>query len=610
MSDSDKDSGAWRLAPSDYLAAKEIKYALPNKPFSTYVTMDDGCRLAADVYLPVPKAGVTAPETFPTIAIFTPYYRRFALVDDTVATERSPNVHRYRNTFVPHGYALVVVDVRGTGASFGCRDSFRSPREREDYRAVADWIVAQPWSNGAIGSTGISYLGAASDFLLTSGHPAVKAVAPLFAVFDTYLENCYPGGLLLLNRLAGREGQLMIALDRDLRDERRKYAYFADPNLASPQPVDDDADGALCAAAVAEHHNSFHMADFITEFRFKDSALPYDPSFTPALMGPYHYAAEATPGTAVLCVSGWMDGAAYTNGSISRFLTYADGRPTHLLLGPWDHGARANVSPYRDKAAPDFPILAEVLRFFDHYLCGIANGYEQEEPVHYFSMHDERWRTARQWPPSQGKKTLYLASDNQLSDAPGAGKTTYKVNLANGTGRNTRYERAAGFDNTSYYPDWAAYQESFLNFTSEPLDSALTIAGHVVLSVELSADQPDAAILGYLTEIKADGSMHYVTEGALRALHRALSDPPETYRCNWPYHSMERKVAAPLVPGQPTKIEFALQPTSWTFERGSRLRLSIAGGDADHFGQVPHGRPPVLDVLHGGDSWVRLPIVP
>ena len=55
-------------------------------------------------------------------------------------------------------------------ASFGTRDSFRSPREREDSREIADWIVAQSWSNGVIGATGISYVGAAADFLASTGH--------------------------------------------------------------------------------------------------------------------------------------------------------------------------------------------------------------------------------------------------------------------------------------------------------------------------------------------------------------------------------------------------------------------------------------------------------
>ena len=108
-------------------------------------------------------------KRWPTVLILTPYVRRFELTAGS-NIEPSPNSYKYRDMFVPRGYALVVVDARGTGASFGTRDSFRSPRERADYRAIADWIVAQKWSDGRIGATGISYLGAACDFLASTGH--------------------------------------------------------------------------------------------------------------------------------------------------------------------------------------------------------------------------------------------------------------------------------------------------------------------------------------------------------------------------------------------------------------------------------------------------------
>ena len=113
---------------------------------------------------------------------------------------------------MPRGYALVVVDVRGTGASFGVREGFRSPKERDDYREIVDWIVEQVWSNGAVAATGVSYVGAAAYFLASTGHPAVKAIAPLFSVWDTYSDHYYPGGLVL-NRLAETYDELMIALD-------------------------------------------------------------------------------------------------------------------------------------------------------------------------------------------------------------------------------------------------------------------------------------------------------------------------------------------------------------------------------------------------------------
>ena len=150
--------------------------------------------------------------------------------------ERCPNAAKFRDMFVPRGYALVVVDVRGTGASFGTRDSFRSPRERDDSREIADWVVAQPWSDGRIGATGISYPGAAADFLASTGHPAVRAIAPLFAVWDTWADHYYPGGIYL-NRLAQVYDDLMVAMDHDRRDLLSRFIYFSNPDLAGPAPV-------------------------------------------------------------------------------------------------------------------------------------------------------------------------------------------------------------------------------------------------------------------------------------------------------------------------------------------------------------------------------------
>src|SRR5438552_2918667 len=143
MSDADNRGGAWHVAPSAYLASRPALFSVP-RPRSLHVAMPDGCRLAVDLYLPEPESRVESPRSFPTICIFTPYYRRFKVNAAAGGTEPSPNVFRYRDMFVPRGYALVVADVRGTGASFGTRDSFRSPRERADAKVIADWIVSQP----------------------------------------------------------------------------------------------------------------------------------------------------------------------------------------------------------------------------------------------------------------------------------------------------------------------------------------------------------------------------------------------------------------------------------------------------------------------------------
>ncbi|HXW25454.1 MAG TPA: CocE/NonD family hydrolase [Xanthobacteraceae bacterium] len=602
MSDRDDRGCAWRVPPSAYLARRPAEFAVPAQPRSRYLVMADGCRLAVDVYLP---AGAAAARR-PTICVFTPYYRRFALKPGTVGTEPSPNVFKYRDMFVPRGYALVVADVRGTGASFGARDSFRSPKEREDFRTIADWIVAQPWSDGRIGATGISYLGAAADFLASTGHPAVKAIAPLFSVWDTYADHYYPGGILLTG-LAATYDRLMRALDHDRRDLLRTFAYYADPALAGPHPVDEDEDGSLCRAAIAEHRGNFHMPDFIAEFRFKEEPLPYDQEFSSASFSPYHYAHGMRPDVAVYSVSGWMDGAGYANGAIARHLTLPSPR-RHLLLGPWDHGARANVSPWRAAVEPEFPLLAEVLRFFDQYLAGFDTGLAAEAPVHYFTIGEEAWHAADCWPPIAGAaRQFFLAANNALSaDGAAPGSDAAKVDFGFGTGTHTRYERIAAIDARDYYDDWQGRDGSLLRHTSAPLAADAELTGHVTAELWLSASEADAAIHLYLTEVEADGRERYVTEGVLRALHRKDAADTPAHRTAWPTHSFRRQDASPLVPGEPAHLRIALLPVSWRLRKGSRIRLAIAGADADHFAQVPHGRPPTLTLHHGGAMPSRL----
>jgi uncharacterized protein len=579
------------------------------QPFSRYVGMRDGCRLALDVYLPQGEA----PQTkLPTILICTPYYRRFKLKPGAPAgIEASPNAGKWRDLFVARGYAVVVCDVRGTGASFGTRDSFRSPAEREDYREIADWVVAQPWSNGSLGATGISYVGAAADFLASTGHPSVKAIAPLFAVWDTYADHYYPGGLLL-NRLAETYDELMLALDHDRRDLLLKFAYFKDPHLAGPQPVDADEDGELVRAAIAEHRGNFRMPEFIREFRFHDDALASDPTVTPASFSPHGYCRGVDPGVAVYSVSGWYDGAGYANGAIARFLTLKTER-RHLLLGPWDHGARINGSPWRARPEPEFPLGAEILRFFDHYLMGLPTGLEREAPVHYFALGSERWQAAADWPPTQSTQSLYLAQPGALSETPQApASDTYKVSFAFGTGQMTRYERIAAIDTPQYYADWHGRDSALLTYTSEPLRQGLLLAGHAVVTLWLEADQPDAAIHAYLEDVGPDGRCRYVTEGALRALHRKEAPCPQHHRTTWPWRTFARADAALLPRGEAVELRFALLPVAWAFAAGSRVRLAISGGDCDHVVQVPHGRPPLLRIHHGTQhpSRLALPCLP
>lgn len=599
-------SDAWITDPQTWLGSRRATHAAPSRPVSRYLTMRDGVRLAVDTHLP---EGGQPGARFPAILIFTPYYRRFRLAPDAPAgIEPSPNSAAYRQMFVPRGYALVVVDVRGTGASFGCRDSFRSPAERADYAEVIEWVAAQPWCDGRLAATGISYLGAACDFAAASGHPALKAIAPISAVWDTYTDHFYPGGILLSD-LATGYGRIMDALDQDHREDLRKFYYFAEPGLEGPAPVDDDPDGALLAEAIAEHAANVHMPDFLREFQFRDSALAHDPEFTSDSFSPHAVSPGFRDDLAVLAISGWRDGA-YMNGAISRFLSVSTQKRA-LLLGPWDHGARCDASPFRRSALPEFPVLGAILRFFDEHVLGIDTGLAREAPVHYHTLREEAWKSAQSWPPTDHTRTLFLGTAGDLAGEPGAeGAVRYRADYRCSTGLNTRYGRLQIRNIQDYYPDWDRKPGNYLRFRSPPLDGPLTVAGHPLLHLDFAADQADACLFAYLEDIAPDGSSHYVTEGMLRALHRDISAPSPTYRTTWPYRAFTRAEAGPLTPGQPVTIDFALLPVSWRFPAGHRIGLSIAGADRENFALWPYGRPGNWTIRTGGNyrSSVTLPV--
>ncbi len=587
----DEGAEAWQLTPDQYLRDHPPRFGGYRRS-SRYVTVRDGTRIAIDIHLPQGAPGGAA---FPTIVLFTPYYRRFALrPDHRDGVEASPNTAQFRDAFVPQGYAVVVADVRGCGASFGLRDAFRSPRERLDFYDVVDWTVKQPWSDGRVGSTGISYVGAAADFLASSGHPAVKAVIPSFSVWDTWSNHLYPGGVLC-RVVPEKYGDLARALDQDRREAVRQYAYYADPDYAGPAPVDEDPHGDLLAQAIAGHAANVDMRDFIEQLRFRDSRSAGDPGYCSADISPYRYAERSNDArTAIYGVSGWMDGGGYSTGAIQRYLWLRNPQ-RRLLLGPWDHGARGNASPWRSEGLPRFNLLGEYLRFFDTHLKGRDTGLERESPVHYFTMGEERWKAADSWPPAQAVPSdFHFAAAGRLSPAPPAGDAEadeYRAELDCGSGGSSRYERLFIKIIESYYDDWHGRDDRMLTYTSAPLERAAEATGHPVVTLHLAASAPDCALFVYLEDVDREGTCRYVTEGVFRALHRKIAEPLPAIPATGPCHSFKEADAAPLTPGEPAEIAFELLPTSYLFGAGHRIRVAIAAADSDHFERIPQTGP-------------------
>lgn len=604
----------WRMNPMTYLEGRgEPRDGV--RLVSQYVAVRDGTRLAVDVHLP----GTTeTDERFPAICIFTPYYRRFALREGhPIDLDPCPTVAFYRDSFVKWGYALVCVDVRGSGASFGCRDGFRSPAERLDHHDIVEWVSRQSWCDGNVGATGISYPGAAADFLASTCHPAVKAVAPLFAVWDTWSNHLYPGGVLL-TCVTRNYGALADALDLDRRDLIPDHTYFKNDDLAGPAPVDDDPDGVLLRRAIEDHAANFNMQDFAQQLRFRDAALTDDPDYTSAKISPYHYADRtADRQTAVYSVSGWMDGGGYSLGTIQRHL-WLENSKNHLMLGPWDHGARGHCSPWRAAGTPpQQPFVgAEILRFFDTHLKGLEAGMSDEASVHYYTMGAERWQAADSWPVATRETRLYFSESQALNaDAPGAdadaAHDVYQADYTCRTGCHTRYDRLYIANVETYYDDWDGRDDKMLCYTGAPLLEDTEVTGHPVIDLHFSCSEKDCAFFIYLSEVTPDGGAVYVTEGVFRALHRGRGRNPENIPETGPTHSFNQADARYLTPNEATEASFELLPTSYLFRAGHRIRVAIAAADSDHFTRIPDGRPPRFTFFRqrGRLSGIRLPVV-
>jgi len=561
--------------------------------------MRDGVKIAIDVNLP---KGLTPGERIPAILHQTRYYRSHDVGwRIRFLTRHWPSLTK---VFVPRGYAWIDMDVRGTGASFGRWPYAWSPDEIRDGAEVVEWIVHQPWSNGKVGATGASYDGGCAEFLLANRHPAVKASAPLFTLFDAYSDLSLPGGILL-SSFARTWGNLNRVLDNNFTPSLTALMpSFVRSSYHGVRPVDDDRERTLLAEAIREHASNLDVNAMASQMVYRDD-VPTPPGVSIDASSPSSHALEVSAsGAALDIVDGWFD-AGFANAAIKSYLTL--GNPARLIIGPWNHGGWMNASPFHRSATSAFKIDGELLRFFDRYLKGTTN--RVEKPVLYFTMGEEKWKSADSWPP-QGARSVsfYLDAGQHLTLRPPAvadGSDSYVVDLSSTTGPASRWDLGA----PAIYPDRRAADHKLLCYTSTPLEADSNVTGHPAVTLFVSSTATDGEFFAYLEDVSPKGRVTYVTEGELRAIHRKLtSDPP--YRQVGPYHSFKRRDASPLTPGEINQVTFEILPTSYLFKRGHSIRLALAGADREHFGVLP-GPPPTWRVYRDSarPSRLSLPIM-
>lgn len=186
---------------------QDIQFDVVENPLPADIIVDhkvriplrDGVSLAASLYRPAtgePTAVIIAispygKENFQGIGVFANVpnsHIGHIEISDSVSFE-APDP----GFWVPNGYAVLQVDVRGQGVSEGDTEPL-GPTEQADYCEIIEWAAKQPWSSGSVGLLGVSYLAITQWAVAQHRPPALKAIVPWEAFTDQYLQ-AYPGGI-------------------------------------------------------------------------------------------------------------------------------------------------------------------------------------------------------------------------------------------------------------------------------------------------------------------------------------------------------------------------------------------------------------------------------
>jgi hypothetical protein len=601
--------------------------------------MRGGMKIAVNVVLP---RNLPPESKIPTLILQTRYWRADEFRIPFKWFQKPDNFLLF---FTSYGYAIVLVDVRGTGASFGTWPYPWSKEEIVDGGEIVNWIVSQPWSNGKVGSIGTSYVGATAEFLAVVNHPAVKAVIPRFSQFDLYTDIPFPGGIFnqlfvkrwaRLDRLLDENNatEMLAHLIQVFEEEETSLSKMQLPKgfhisksmqalkmgrlaVKGVKPVDSDKNHRLLEEAIQSHANNGDVHKLAEELHNRDDVSVsgnFKVSVDDISVHSFKEDIERSK-VAIYSWGSWLD-AGTADGVIRRFLTYRNSQ--RAVIGPWSHGGAYHASQYTPPDRPPSPSVTEqwleCLRFFDYYLMGIDNGVMKEKVLVYYTMGEEKWKTTNVWPPvGSTTQRWYLSGKSTLSQSPPktkSGEDSYTVNFEATTGKTNRWHTQLG-GTAVIYPDRSVEDHKLLTYTSPPLTEDTEITGYPIVTLCLTSTATDGAFFVYLEDVDETGRVIYVTEGQLRAIHRKVSTDPPPYNLLVPYHSFKKKDTMPLAPGEIAELTFGLLPTSVLTKKGHYIRIAISGHDKDTFTRIPDEETPVITVARNKSqaSFVDLPIV-
>jgi predicted acyl esterase len=492
------------------------------------IPMRDGKRLSA--YLYKPAEGDKWPAVFE---------QRYASLTGAGTRRAAADLAR-------RGFAVALVNYRGTHLSEGTWVGYRALAwgEKRDGYDTCEWLAAQPWCTGKVGTFGGSQGGFAQNFLAVTPPPHLVCQYMVDTGLSLFQEGYRIGGVTRPNRF--------VELGANCRDP--------EDNLALLREWD-------------RHPN------YDDYWRAEDCSL--------------HFAKMNVP---CFTIGSWYD--FMVQGSVMSFVgRQHQGGPNsrgrqQLLIGPWLHGRLNKGNKVGDLAYPEsavWPELDHISRWFSFWLKDEANGIDKEPPVRYYVMGavgedgapGNQWRHAQDWPPPTSATALYLQDDGGLAfEAPSerSANTTYTSDPRKPM---TIAGRAfPGAKDARPVED----QSEVRTWTTAPLTEPLEITGEVTGAVWLSSTAPDTDVLLRLSDVYPDGRSMLIMDYPLRARYRDGFDKQ-----------------ALLTPGQPALLKWHIGWTSIIFNRGHRLRVTIMSTGAPLYEPNNQtGGPQTLDWLKEG----------
>ena len=506
------------------------------------IPSDDGIVLRADVYRP------TAPGRHPVVLTYGPYAKGLAFQEAyqpqwEKMVRDHPDVganssNKYQNwevvdpeKWVPDGYACVRVDSRGAGWSPGYMDVW-SPRETRDLFEAVEWAAAQPWSNGKVGLSGISYYAINQWHVAGLEPPHLAALVPWEGAADFYRDMNYHGGIYC--DFAGTWYPRQVeTVQYGLGDRGRKSPNtgesVAGPETLSPEELKRnraDLDADLRAHPLDDQWHRSRSADW------SKVKVPF------------------------LSAANWGGQGLHPRGNFEAF-TQAAAEQKWLEV----HGDSHWSLFYTDYG------IELQKRFFDHFLKGADNGWDRQPRVLLQVRHVDRFvpREESEWPLARTQWTRYYLNPEgnrlQLQPVADEGKVEYD-----------------GFGDGADF-----------SFTVE---RETEITGPIAAKLFVSSATADADLFLVVRVFKPNGDEIVfqgaldpntpIAQGWLRVSHRKLDLARALpYR---PYHTHDE--IQPLTPGEVYEVDVEVWPSSIVVPAGYRVTLSVRGKDYEYGGKL------------------------